>query len=245
MKRSILFLLLLLPAWVAHSQYTLSGKIEYERKVNSHAQMEDWGEGNWKETIMSKVPKFSSTYFDLLFDTTTVLYQPGREPETPPVKLWTSNPAAENRVLTNFGTGRAKAMKLVYDDKFVVEDTVRQLDWRLKNEVRTIAGYTCHKAVSRICDSVYVVAFYTEDIPTPGGPELFAGLPGMILELAIPRLHTTWTATKVDLIAPKQQDFKIPEKGKKVTNKELYESVQASLKGWGKSGTRNVWWIVL
>ena len=36
-----------------------------------------------------------------------------------------------------------------------------------------------------MCDTVYVVAFYTEDIPVSGGPEMFGGLPGMILELTV------------------------------------------------------------
>jgi GLPGLI family protein len=90
-----------------------------------------------------------------------------------------------------------------------------------------------------------VVAFYTEDIIVSGGPEMFGGLPGMIMELAIPRLHTTWVADKVELIAPKETDFTIPEKGKKVTEQELYETVKTSLKDWGKMATRNIWWIVL
>jgi GLPGLI family protein len=119
------------------------------------------------------------------------------------------------------------------------------MDWKEKSEIRTIANYKCHKAVGKICDSVYVVAFYTEDIPTSGGPEMFGGLPGMILELAIPRLHTTWTATKVELIPPKESDFTISEKGKKVNELQLYETLQSSLKDWGKWAAKNIWWTVL
>jgi len=62
-----------------------------------------------------------------------------------------------------------------------------------------------------------------------------------VLELAIPRLHTTWTATKVELMSVKDEDFVTSSKGKKVTAKELYETIQASLKDWGKYATRNIW----
>ena len=127
----------------------------------------------------------------------------------------------------------------------MVEDSARKIDWVVKDEIRTIADFKCHKAVGKICDSVYVVAFYTEDIVVSGGPEMFGGLPGMIMELAIPRLHTTWTADKVELVPPKETDFMMPDKGKKVTEKELYETVKTSFKDWGKMAPRNIWWTVL
>ena len=43
----------------------------------------------------------------------------------------------------------------------------------------------------------------------------------MILGLAIPRLSTTWFATKVELIDPKPTDFAIPSRGKKITDANL------------------------
>jgi GLPGLI family protein len=74
---------------------------------------------------------------------------------------------------------------------------------------------------------------------------MFGGLPGMILELAIPRLHTTWVATKVELITPKDEDFAITDKGKKVNEQQLFEAIQDGIKDWGKWATRYVWWTVL
>ncbi len=130
---------------------------------------------------------------------------------------------------------------MIFEDKFLVQDTMRTMTWRLKDELRIVAGYKCRKAVGVICDSVYVVAFYTEDIAASSGPEMFGNLPGIIMELAIPRLHTTWTATKIELKSPSEEDFAISEKGKKVSSKQLFETIQNSLKDWGKWGTRYVW----
>ena len=61
-------------------------------------------------------------------------------------------------------------------------------------------------------DSVYVIAFYTDQITTTGGPESFNGLPGMILGVAIPRINTTWFATKLELVEVKPQDLIAPIK---------------------------------
>ena len=161
------------------------------------------------------------------------------------LRCFGGGPATENVVLTDFGTKKIKAFKTVFEQKFQVQDSVRVLNWKEKDEIRTIANYKCHKAVARICDSVYVVAFYTEDIVLSGGPEMFGGLPGMIMELAIPRLHTTWVATKVELTPPVETDFTVPEKGKKVTENQLYEDVRGSFKNWGNMAPRNIWWTVL
>ncbi len=248
MKKIFLVIATIMCAHIgARAQYTTTGKIEYERKVNIYAQMEEMGDENeWFERIKSQIPKFQSTFFDMVFDTARSIYKPGREaPGGNTFKMFGGGPATENIVLTDFVAGKVKAQKTIYEQKFIVEDSARKIDWVVKDEIRTIADFKCHKAVGRICDSVYVVAFYTEDIVASGGPEMFGGLPGMILELAIPRLHTTWTADKVELIPPKETDFTMPEKGKKVNEKELYETVKSSFKDWGKMAPRNIWWTVL
>ena len=233
----------------ASAQYTMAGKIEYERKVNIHAQMkemeEEQGSNPMMEQMKSRIPKFNSSFFDLVFDSSRSIYKPGKEVEGSVFKMFGGGPATENIVLTDLTANKIKANKKVFDQKFFVEDTVRNMEWTVKDEIRTIANFKCHKAVGRMCDSVYVVAFYTEDIAVSGGPEMFGGLPGMIMELAIPRLHTTWTADKVELVQPKETDFVIPDKGKKVTEKELFETLQESFKSWGKMAPRNIWWSVL
>ena len=78
-----------------------------------------------------------------------------------------------------------------------IVDTVPKLKWKITNENRIIAGFNCRKAVAIIFDSVYVFAFYTDEIVISGGPCSINGLPGMILGVTIPRLYTSWIATKV------------------------------------------------
>jgi GLPGLI family protein len=246
MRSTIIVLAILLASFGANAQYTMTGKIGYERKVNVHAQLAEMEGMEWLDKLKAQMPKFNSTYFDLIFDTARSIYKPGREPETPnPFKMFGGGPATENTVYTDFNAKKVKANKAVFEQKFFVQDSIRVMEWKIKDEIRTIAGYKCNKAVGIMCDSVYVVAFYTEDIPVNGGPEMFGGLPGMILELAIPRLHTTWTANKLDIVASKDADFVMQEKGKKVNEKELYESVRESFKSFEKLAPRNTWWTVL
>lgn len=235
-------------ALTAKAQFTTYGKIEYERKVNIHRQLDEMADdaqnATWIERFKSKAPKFSTSYFDMYFNTNKVMYKPGRESENQ-FKMFGGGPAAENVVLTDLDAHKVSANKQVYDQKFHIDDSMRVLKWKILDEVRTIADYKCRKAVSIICDSVYVVAFYTEDITVSGGPEMFSGLPGMILELAVPRLYTTWVATKVELIPPKDSDFEMEEKGKEMNQGEMVGKLQESLKQWGKMASRNIWWCAL
>lgn len=248
-KQIIFFVLLVLAATNSFAQYTAQGKIEYVRKVNVHRQMEDMMDDDskqWMEKMKAQIPKFVTSYFDYSFNTSSGIYKPGRESETPAPRMFASNsPASENIVFTDFKAGTVAASKKIFEEKFLVQDSVRKLSWKLQDEIRTIAGYKCKKAVSKICDSVYVVAFYTEDIMVSGGPEMFGGLPGMILEIAVPRLYSTWIATKVEVINPKAEEMKAPDKGKKVNQKEMYDIVMGSVSKWGNWAHRSIWWSVL
>jgi GLPGLI family protein len=104
----------------------------------------------------------------------------------------------------------------------------------LTDETRTIAGFSCRRANALIMDSIYVVAFYTDEILTTGGPESFSGLPGMILGIALPHQHVTWFATKVEAVSVNDAQLVPPQKGKKTDNAGFKETVGGALKDWGK-----------
>jgi GLPGLI family protein len=222
----------------AQQSFIGSGRIEFERKINVHKNME----GEWNDQFKAKIPKYKVNYFDLLFTPGKAMYKPGREPEVP-YRFWDA-PASDNTVFTDFAAQVFTSQKNIYEQSFLVKDSLPHFDWKISNETRVIAGFECRKAVARILDSVYVVAFYTDEIIVSGGPESFSGLPGMILGLAVPRLYTTWFATKVELTV-KENEIVLPAKGKKTTPAELQRTMQDRLKDWGKVATRYIWGIML
>jgi GLPGLI family protein len=83
-------------------------------------------------------------------------------------------------------------------------------------------------------DSIYVVAFYTTEIPVSGGPESFSGLPGMILGVALPHENVTWFATKVTDNSIPPNVVVPPKKGKVTDNKGLFTTLQSVMKNWGE-----------
>lgn len=248
MKQTVLLISFLCACILAQSQrvFVSQGKVEYERKTNSHRLFFSGEEGSWVDQFKKLVPQFKLSYFDLLFTPDKSLYKPGKEVDEQKTGFFES-PAAENIVYKDLKEQTLVSQKQIFESQFLVSDSMQKLQWKILPETRTIAGYDCHKAVSKICDSVVVVAFYTDEIIPSTGPESFGGLPGLILELAIPRLYTTWTATKIENLSPAEERKMIaPAKGKKASEKELMGKIKDGIKDWGdKYYHRAVWFSTL
>jgi GLPGLI family protein len=228
------------PARAQHAIFLSQGKIEFERKVNQYAQMEsvtDPGDESWTE-FRKKLSgnQFKTDYFDLLFTRSKTLYHPGRESADNPSQFFFQPPAQDNIVYSDLEDQKSISQKKAFEEVFLVQDTLRRIKWKITDETRTIAGFACRRANAVIMDSIYVVAFYTDEILTSGGPESFTGLPGMILGVSLPHEHVSWFATKVEAISISDAQVTAPAKGKKTNNTGLLQTVQHSLKDWGKQG---------
>jgi GLPGLI family protein len=226
-----------------NATFISQGKIEYERKDNLYDQFKDldWDDGGTFSDIMKKgMPKFKLTYYDLSFSKTITLFKPGRENHDNDKMLdWFSQqPGESNIIYCNLQSQQSTSQKSVYGSPYLVQDSTRRIRWKITDETRTIAGFQCRRANAMIMDSVYVVAFYTDEIITSGGPESFSGLPGMILGLALPHQHITWFATKVEAVSVTNASLIPPSKGKHVTYAGLKEILTERMKEEKKWGRR-------
>lgn len=238
----IIVLLICFSGTMAFSQqgtYVTAGRIEFEKKVNSHALLADGDNDEWANVMKKSMPQFRVTYHNLLFRNDSTLFVPGREnPNNGSNSFMTTG--EENTVFSDLSRSQYIAGKVIFDDKFLVKDSTRQIKWKITSETRNIAGFECRRANALIMDSIYVVAFYTDMIVPPGGPESFNGLPGMILGVALPHEHVSWFATRVFAEEVRPADLKIPAKGKVVTNKLLFDQLQSRIGDWGKWAKRNI-----
>jgi GLPGLI family protein len=229
----------------AQEKFIFEGKIEYERKINLHRQTDvEEQTSDWFKEFVKKSPVFHTSTFSLVFKDNKTIYKPAGE--IAPVQMyWLLGPAKDNVIFNDLNKNQRQSNKNIFEKNYLVADSIKQPEWRISDEKRTIAGIECRKAVTVICDSVYVVAFYAEEIPVSSGPESFGGLPGMILGLAVPRLHTTWFATNIKLVEPLPADFLIKTKAQKTDSNKLMSVLKSSMEDWGKFGNRNIWWALL
>ena len=242
MSRLLFLLTFLIAAGSAGAQnntvFISQGKIEYQRSINIHAQLSKDDEGEWSELQKKSSSHFKTAYFDLLFNRNKSLYRPGRESNDKDNSMWIQAPAQNNIIYSDLDNAKGISQKNIFEELFLVQDSLRKIKWKITAETRNIAGFSCRRANAIIMDSIYVVAFYTDEILTSGGPESFTGLPGMILGVSLPHEHVSWFATKVEAISVPDNQLAPPVKGKKTDNNNLTETVRRGMKDWGKEGQR-------
>ena len=71
---------------LAQQQFIAEGKIEYERKTNQHALLDD--NNVWDEMQKKNLPKFVTYYQDLYFKNNRTLFRAGRETDQIQRKSW-------------------------------------------------------------------------------------------------------------------------------------------------------------
>ena len=135
-----------------------------------------------------------------------------------------------------------------YGKKFLINDVLQPIEWKLESETKNIGNYTCFKATASIptkeltwysfswdnlretnnseIDSTQtkdikmtlVEAWYTQQIPVRHGPLEYWGLPGLILEVSAD--NTTMLCSKLVLNPGEIIEIEAPSKGKQVTKLE-------------------------
>lgn len=199
MKMKIYFLAFVLISSIniKAQQFISKAVIQYEVKSNIQKTM---GNGTFEDMIKDKLPQFKTGYFNFTFANNKSIYKFDHwSDDSKVIPTWMKSSDEDNVWYYNYTTGKYNNQKDIFGTPISVEDSIPKLKWRLTADNRVIAGFNCRKAVAIIFDSVYVFAFYTDEIMISGGPCSINGLPGMILGVTIPRLYTSWIATKVML----------------------------------------------
>lgn len=132
---------------------------------------------------------------------------------------------------------------------YLILDTLKSEPWKMTEETKNILGFKCYKATRKVKQAqravirifgessntnsdttkqqsvpemkeIDIIAWFTNDIITPAGPENYGQLPGLILELDIENGTTSFTATEVKKTVNKKE-IKEPQKGKQVSRQEF------------------------
>ncbi|WP_276090848.1 GLPGLI family protein [Pedobacter sp. JY14-1] len=236
---TLLYLTLTLDVNARQKHFINSGTIEFERTANMFALVKKKVTKNtqdikpYYERYLTSEPQFRKLKSTLFFNSSKSLYVP-----VPPERgLWHyyDTPMANqlNTVFSDFRGGNSVVQKEFYERTYLVKDQMRKIKWKITEEKRVIAGFRCRRANGLMLDSIYVVAFYTDEIHIPGGPESFNGLPGMILGVSVPHENVTWFATKVTEAPVIEAQLAVPVKGKVVNNKQLFEEIWKAVANYG------------
>lgn len=200
------------------------GVIEFESKMNMHR-----GISVENEQMKAMIPEFRITKNRLYFTPNTSFYT-NVEEETDNQEITGGSGGAnitmkiqrpQMDMFRNFDSQTFITQTDFAGKKFRIEDTLKAISWKFIQETKEIAGYKCSKATFRNeTNKQDIVAWYTDAIVCPSGPQNHWGLPGMILEIDINEGGTVITAKKVEFKSV-EKEVKMPKEGKKVTAKEF------------------------
>jgi GLPGLI family protein len=228
-------------AFAQSKQFVTSGTVEFAKTQNmfaiikSKVTTDNASNKSYYEQYLKNEPQFLTCKSTLIFNVNSSLFTPiaGKS-----IQWYYDAPIADqlNTVYSDFAHGTTTTQKEFYERTYLIKDTLRKVKWKITDETQTIAGYNCRRANGLVLDSVYVVAFYAEDIHVSSGPESFTGLPGMILKLSLPYEHVIWTATQVTPILVDEKKLVPPKKGTVVNYKEMLKVLTDAQSRWGEVG---------
>lgn len=203
-------LLLVVAIQSSFAQYTMFGKsgtVSYDKTMymrnivkKQYAEKAEVTTRNWFESMIPNLPENVVLKKELKFKGNETLFSPVKQELDPRIKQTIGQLALDFDAITysNLGTNEYSRFNDIVGQKIIIQDTVKQIKWKITDEYREIAGYNCRRANGMTPDSTYVIAFYVNEIPVDGGPESINGLPGLILGLVVPSQHLSYFATKVE-----------------------------------------------
>jgi GLPGLI family protein len=243
----IVILSFFVSASTAQVNFVQAGSISYERRISQFAALGNSEDDSnmWMEELKKQFPKVVADNFTLQFNSKESFYYLTKENSDNKYINMLFKPSETNYVNQKHESGTVTSAATIFENTYLVNDSLVKYEWKITGEVRDIAGFECKKAVTKICDSVVVVAFYTDQIPVQAGPENFNGLPGMILGIAVPRLGTTIFATSISLQAAPNYVLPTLSKPKKSTIKQLDVDLVKTTKDWGKEAAAILWFLKL
>ena len=194
---------------------------------------------------------FQKTY-TLNFTKTNSTYTQNKELE-PEVKsggvrvMVFGNGGGNDILYKNTGEKRYVNKTEISGKQFLIKDTLKEYEWEMSSETKKIGKYTCYKATrtreeertsyimvdgeneeSKEKVIVKTTVWYTPQIPINNGPDMYWGLPGLILEAH--EGEQTIVCVELILNSSKKIEIKEPKKGKKVTQQKFEEVMKEKTK---------------
>lgn len=225
MKSTIILVISILTCQFLIAQ---KGTISYKETMKIEINFE-----GMDDKMKEMIPQSQSLEKELIFDENQSVYQTKKGEELEDVNMSSDDGSVQITIMMedevdnilhkNFDSNQIKHQKGIMGQAFLVSDELPNFQWKLSDEKIKYLGYECQKAVLQD-DEQEVTAWFTTEIKSKIGPDVFHGLPGAILMLSIDEGKIEIKATAIQLGDFPSDGIKEPKKGKKLTEKEFEET---------------------
>ena len=182
------------------------GKVIYERTTQMQVNL-----SGMNIDMSHMIPKSRTDKFELNFGNNQSLWKQAEQENNDneisgdgmQIRIVASG--SDDVMFCNFDAAKKVELRMLLDKKFIVEDSIRPLKWKLSDETKTILNHLCRKATAikyskrtsmmmtngnmerkEIDDTSKIIAWFASDIPVSAGPGEYQGqLPGLILEMDV------------------------------------------------------------
>ena len=218
------------------------GKIIYERTMQLQIQIADNN-----PAMQNMIPRERKDRYELSFANNKSLWQRMEDAQGDEMNFGGDGaqirfvmPGSDDITYHSIDEMKKTDQRELGGKTFIVNDSIRRMNWKVAGESKVILGHNCMKATSqrtqenmrmnmdngnmtrqRVTDTLNIVAWFTNEIAGSYGPDIYQGqLPGTILEIDINNGRNSFRAVE---ISEKTDVAKIkePVKGKKVTADEF------------------------
>lgn len=237
-----LMVMALSSATAQYAYFPDQGTITYEKTIHVRnllkRHLSTLKEGDFSKTFIeqmaSKVNETIALKKKLSFAGSELSFEPVQEKYDPAVEnlLRMGLLDYQATVYQDLGQNVSKMSFEIGGSKIVIDDSLMHVKWKLTDEYREIAGYDCRRANGVVLDSVYVVAFYTDQIPLSGGPGTIHGLPGMILGFVVPEQHYNVYATKVEMNTASVKKVNVGRRDNPMRREKFAEEMRERFGQW-------------
>lgn len=246
------FFLLLLFINFAHAQ-EFQGRAIYISKSLNNVVFDTKAMSDEKaKELNEKINKMFEKTFILNFNKTESTYQQEQKLQKLGTRGSTSASELEGELYKNSRTKQYLKAEEFANKNYIITDVLKNYNWDLKQESKTIGGYTCYKAISIIkvtkkdlqeyeAEKVkknknktsffnlekpkdeIITVWYNPEIPVSHGPNKYWGLPGLIMEVNEKNLIIL--CSKVVLNPKDKKNIKAPKSGK-IISQNAYDLME-------------------
>ena len=227
-------LLLILAAFTPVAAFAQSGIVTYEQIVKIDIDLPPE-----MESMRAQIPTESKTSMMLYFSEMESLMKAAPVDESKKdvemraeggrMFMAMGRMQAENETYMNLEEGTVTEKRDFMGRTFLIGGDQPTYAWKLTGEQSEYLGFPVQKATA-VRDSTTIEAWFSPEIPISAGPELFTGLPGMILVLSIDDGKMQYAATAISLDGLGDNAIKAPKEGKKITRAEFDKVVEEKTK---------------
>lgn len=200
-------------------------QVDYHQTFNMHVEDAAKNESTQKMIEHFKIP----VPFTLKISNNTALYEEVAKINNSQqeAEIYMVGGSENPKVFTDYNQRKQIEELGIEGRKYLVTDSILNYNWKIfSKQSEELNGYNVRYATLELDENVFIEAWYSTELPFKFGPNLFGGLPGLILKMRTSYKDQPGNYQLIEAVKITKNEnlkIKIPEKGKVISRDEFKE----------------------